>query len=210
MKVTIEVDAEKVAKAVRDACNLCLTPAASDVLAERLRQVTVKGWTPQHDDDEHDAGELAGAAAAYAEHAADALHPFSQGDGYRDGTIPQTWPFEAIAWRPGEPRRNLVKAAALILAEIERLDRAAAAKDLPVDVVQTGLILVGIEPSLETIAAWSYEQRLAAFEWASATHFRASDNDVDVPAKPEFLPQPWQGPEINSGDVFGGRQPTRF
>lgn len=29
-----------------------------------------------------------------------------------------------VQFKPGAPRRNLVKAAALILAEIERLDRA--------------------------------------------------------------------------------------
>lgn len=32
-------------------------------------------------------------------------------------------------WKPGAPRRMLIKAAALIVAEIERLDRAAAKKD---------------------------------------------------------------------------------
>ena len=37
---------------------------------------------------------------------------------------PATWPFAAQWWKPVSRRRSLVKAAALILAEIERLDRA--------------------------------------------------------------------------------------
>ncbi len=56
------------------------TQAAADVLAERHRQVEAKGWTPEHDD-EHDGGQLAAAASAYALAAADHLHPLSQGDG---------------------------------------------------------------------------------------------------------------------------------
>lgn len=100
------------------------TSAARDVLAERKRQVEVLGWTIQHDD-QHDSGELAGAGAAYALHAADALHPQSQGDAYRDGSIPHGWCWADAWWKPAAPRHSLVKAAALILAEIERLDRAA-------------------------------------------------------------------------------------
>lgn len=88
-----------------------LTKAATDVLAERQRQVTTEGWTPDHDD-EHDSCELARAAACYALDAA----------GY---TVQQTpfWPWDGTWWKPGEPRRNLVKAAAMLLAEIERIDR---------------------------------------------------------------------------------------
>lgn len=108
--------------------------AARDVLAERQRQITAEGWAPDHDD-EHDGGELAAAGAAYALHAADHLNPHSQGDGGDEA--PDCWPWhDGIAgrgegpektkpawWKPGAPRRNLIKAGALILAEIERLDR---------------------------------------------------------------------------------------
>ena len=103
-----------------------MTKAAQDVLAERRRQIEAEGWTPEHDD-EHDAGELACAAAAYALDAGDKLNPYSQGDG--SGKPPDFWPWhggrprEARWWKPSDPRRNLVKAGALILAEIERLDR---------------------------------------------------------------------------------------
>ncbi|EOK5392693.1 hypothetical protein ACM6SP_001106 [Pseudomonas aeruginosa] len=106
-----------------------------DVQAERRRQITAEGWTPEHDD-EHDNGELAAAGAAYALHAADHLNPYSQGDGGDEA--PSCWPWhdgiagrgegpektEPAWWKPSTPRRDLVKACALALAEIERLDRA--------------------------------------------------------------------------------------
>lgn len=90
--------------------------AARDVLAERSRQRTVEGWTDAHDDWDHRHGELALAAAAYAEHSArfDELK-----------VCPITWPWDSKSWKPKDRRRDLVRAAALIIAEIERLDRAA-------------------------------------------------------------------------------------
>jgi hypothetical protein len=42
-----------------------LTKASQDVLAERQRQVSAEGWTPDHDD-EHRDGAMAIAAACYA------------------------------------------------------------------------------------------------------------------------------------------------
>lgn len=101
-----------------------LTQAAIDVLAERQRQIEVEGWTPEHDD-EHSKGELARAAAAYADPRIRARKP---GMGCY---VPISWPWSPEWWKPSDsPRRNLVKAGALILAEIERRDRAAiAAKD---------------------------------------------------------------------------------
>ena len=41
--------------------------AVLDVAAERRRQIEAEGWTPEHDD-EHSAGQLAGAAGCYARH----------------------------------------------------------------------------------------------------------------------------------------------
>lgn len=97
--------------------------AAVDVLAERRRQVEAEGRTPEHDD-EHAMGDLAIAGACYAAKASGrGLHSAS--------SVPVLWPWEPESWKPGMPRRNLVKAGALILAEIERLDRAEAAKAQP-------------------------------------------------------------------------------
>jgi len=93
-----------------------VSKAATDVLAERERQVTAEGWTPEHDDD-HNNGELAKAAACYALQSA---CPGNQGDYLR------FWPVEWASswWKPKDSRSDLVKAGALILAEIERIDRA--------------------------------------------------------------------------------------
>lgn len=90
-------------------------PAILDVIAERQRQQSVEGWMPEHDD-EHCNGELAMAAVCYIN---------ETGTVNRNGGKPWGWPWEASWWKPNGRRRNLVKAGALILAEIERIDRAA-------------------------------------------------------------------------------------
>lgn len=99
-----------------------LSDAERAVLAERGRQVNVKGWTPQHDD-EHDAGELAMASAAYALAAADAIYPLSQGDGDYANKPPEMWPWASEWWKPSAPMRMLEKSAALAIAEMERIAR---------------------------------------------------------------------------------------
>lgn len=97
-----------------------LSMAARDVIAERQRHVDVEGWTPEHDD-EHAPGTLALAGAAYALDAGYALDSFVPADA--DHPEPLFWPFCSEWWKPGAPRSGLVKAASLILAEIERIDR---------------------------------------------------------------------------------------
>lgn len=95
--------------------------AATDVIAERTRQQAAEGWTPEHDD-EHQVGDLARAGASYAISAAlAALH--AEGD-TSTCPVPYGWPWAQEWWKPTNSRRDLVKAGALILAEIERLDRA--------------------------------------------------------------------------------------
>lgn len=96
--------------------------ALTDVAAERKRQRDVEGWTAEHDDG-HNKGELAAAAACYA-----------VGRCILEGSLRITergltknlWPWSSGWWKPKDRRRNLVRAAALIVAEIERIDRAAA------------------------------------------------------------------------------------
>jgi hypothetical protein len=107
-----------------------------DVLAERLRQISAEGWTPEHDD-KHTDGELTSAAVCYAIAAfspsADKRNPwkrlFYRGEEFIAHTfIANNWPWDRKWWKSKSRRRDLVKAAALILAEIERLDRATAPK----------------------------------------------------------------------------------
>ena len=93
--------------------------AALDVIAERCRQVSKEGWREGHDDS-HRSAELSVAAACYALSSA----------GWVKTAIWEIWPKAfGVAWfKPTDSRRDLVKAGALILAEIERLDRAALAE----------------------------------------------------------------------------------
>lgn len=107
--------------------------AAFDVLAERRRQVEKEGWSAEHDDG-HARGEMAIAGACYALFG-------SASDGARASTdmpagltvsrtaIPgwaafrEIWPWAREWWKPKDRRTDLVRAAALIIAEIERIDR---------------------------------------------------------------------------------------
>ena len=87
--------------------------------AERQRQITSEGWTAAHDD-EHAEGDLIRAAICYADNA----RPWK----YRFGVARITvWPWD-IKWMKltGGPIRNLVKAGALIAAEIDRIQRINA------------------------------------------------------------------------------------
>ncbi|HGT3093183.1 TPA: hypothetical protein ACM2XW_004522 [Pseudomonas aeruginosa] len=83
-----------------------------DVQAERRRQVEAEGWTPEHDD-EHADGQMAQAAGSSAPN-----------DGTAALLVSLAWPWDEQWWKPSTARRDMVKACALALAEIERLDRA--------------------------------------------------------------------------------------
>lgn len=100
--------------------------AARDVMAERERQKNVEGWTEVHDDCHYD-GELGLAAACYAAypHEVRALRVRGVCQTIRK-TWGSAWPWQKKWWKPKTHRENLVRAGALILAEIERLDRKAA------------------------------------------------------------------------------------
>lgn len=97
--------------------------ALADIAAECRRHVEVEGWTPEHDDG-HAAGALAKAGGLYAQMAIRPENDFR----YRgNGSPPPGWPWEARWWKAAcGPRRMLVKAASLIVAEIRRIDRQGA------------------------------------------------------------------------------------
>jgi len=99
--------------------------AARDVLAERARQVSAEGWTPEHDD-EHFHGDMARAASSYALKAASHASEHPGIATWLATAADKAWPWDSKWWKPGDPRRMLVKAGALLLAEIERLDRREA------------------------------------------------------------------------------------
>lgn len=111
----------------------------TDIAGERFRQVQQEGWTPAHDD-QHDDGSLALAAALYATPIP--LHRVEESASGVRWSDP--WPWTKRCWAGREQagdemvgrvnegdgrqkhdaRRRLVIAGALIVAEIERLDRA--------------------------------------------------------------------------------------
>lgn len=90
-------------------------PGAALIAAERQRQIDAEGWTPAHDAD-HVGDHLAWAAVCYVT------------PEYRRSTrngVPVDWPWEKWFWKPtpDDRVRELVKAGALIAAEIDRLSR---------------------------------------------------------------------------------------
>lgn len=101
-----------------------------EIRAERLRQVCSESFTPEHDD-QHIDRSLALAAGSYCESAArPSLLRRKSGFAF---AIPKLWPLSWSKnwWKPKNPRADLVRAGALVVAEIERLDRAAARSSSP-------------------------------------------------------------------------------
>lgn len=103
---------------------MSLSNIIAEIADERLRQVQEEGWSPEHDD-EHAGGEMADAAACYAASSV-SLKREVVFRGERMGVWRNVWPFAHSWWKPKSRRRDLVRAAALIVAEIERIDRASA------------------------------------------------------------------------------------
>lgn len=107
------------------------------IAAERQRQIEKEGWTQGHDD-EHTDESLALAAACY-------LAPFvlridGTGVSFRQcrpetdtqpKELPVFWPasWDHGWWKPKSHREDLVRAGALVAAEIDRIDRARAADE---------------------------------------------------------------------------------
>lgn len=119
-----------------------MSKVIDEIAAERRRQVESEGWSSTHDN-EHPEGRLAAAGACYAAHnymdkkSAPHHHEATGASRYSDDpapdsrpvgsvTVPSLWPWDGKWWKPTERRRDLIKAAALIVAEIERLDRKAS------------------------------------------------------------------------------------
>lgn len=105
-----------------------LPAAVRDVIEERIRQMTKEGFTSLHDS-QYKNSELAQAAACYA------LNTIPSP---RNGTMSlydkivvqfgRLWPWDWSWWKPKNRRRDLVRAAALLLAEIELGDNQHGGK----------------------------------------------------------------------------------
>lgn len=102
--------------------------AMVEVAAERSRQIEREGYDLSHDDT-HDLGELALAAAAFAADATAVGHNTAPAS----AAAALLWPWSPCERKPDTQRRNLIKAAACLVAEIERLDRLAARQGEKID-----------------------------------------------------------------------------
>ena len=96
------------------------------IAAERRRQVEQEGWTPEHDAEHADEG-LALAACCYAvppqiRKYRNMVEQIEGGVGV--SAVPTLWPWAPGYWKPtpDDRVRELVKAGALIAAEIDRLN----------------------------------------------------------------------------------------
>lgn len=91
------------------------SPGAALVAKERIRQITDEGHTKAKDLS-HKGNELAWGAFCYLERAAQTKKDQD------DPSVPGNYPWPRGTWRPKQSRmRNLVIAAALVVAEIDRL-----------------------------------------------------------------------------------------
>lgn len=99
--------------------------AVRDLLTERRRQVREERHTLERDD-QYTEGQLAQAASAYAFWAGPRGARQDDHIGYLNLTPKALWPWANEYWKPTKQRLMLIKAGALILAEIERLDRQRA------------------------------------------------------------------------------------
>lgn len=96
--------------------------ATRDVLSERVRQIRNEGYGEEHDDS-HQRGQIARAGACYA---------YWAGQGFVEkDVLANMWPWEIESCKRKDFRRDLVRAAALILAEIERFDRQDPGRPVP-------------------------------------------------------------------------------
>lgn len=86
---------------------------------ERLRQITDEGWTPEHDQKLNYQGNLVRSAACYLD--------WDRQHGTDPMTMPKNWPWERRWWKPTAQngtdgmKKELIKGAALLMAEYDRL-----------------------------------------------------------------------------------------
>lgn len=92
--------------------------------AERKRQIAKEHWGPWHDD-HHKRKQLAKAAESYlCAHTSPDTYSLEMGKPQKPTA---EWPWGKKWWKPSDdPIRNLVKAGALIAAEIDRLNRKSS------------------------------------------------------------------------------------
>lgn len=168
-----------------------LSRAARDVITERQRQMSAEGYSLERDD-LYVKCEMADAAAAYTTCAG------------RPRSMTTLWPWGQSTFKPSsDRRRDLVKATALLLAEIERLDRIGLIRSWPVKRDELGFFQHPDLPDFgedagdaEKCRAWIEEQglqvKMVSLEYhsdeaVSERYFEAGDPDCSYwePDRPD-------------------------
>lgn len=167
---------------------ISLNSASRDVLTERQRQMRGEGYSLWRDD-LYVNNELASAAASYVSCAGQPRAQTTQ------------WPWDSQTFKPStDRRRDLVKAGALILAEIERLDRSSLIQHWPVRRDENGMFWHPHLPEFDEgdddkCKQWIAEQGLtvkmvsieSADDEISERYFNSGDPDCSYwePDRPE-------------------------
>lgn len=95
------------------------------IAAERIRQIETEGFSHAHDD-QYRHGELPRAAACYAmnvgksEMLETSHNTTLSRQQFAAAAMPPDWPWPGEWWKPYSPLQDLVRASALLVAEIER------------------------------------------------------------------------------------------
>lgn len=133
---------------------------------------------------------MALAAAAYCMSAArPKLFKRSPGAAF---AVPPMWPraWDLERWKPKDRRRDLIRAAALIVAEIERLDRAAASTETSIDKqVSTRKVmryLADYRFTIKTDGEWRYPTTPVVRQWI-ARDLAAKGQNLECLLEEEWL-----------------------
>lgn len=98
--------------------------ALLDVIKERNRQVNVEEHTHANDD-QYQSNELIRGSHSYVGHVIARSWTYSEStpEKYQSEEPSEFWPWPDETWKPKSPREDLIRATALLLAELERMDR---------------------------------------------------------------------------------------
>ncbi|MDY6893802.1 MAG: hypothetical protein SVO01_00065 [Thermotogota bacterium] len=100
---------------------LAWTDGIKKVVSERFRQIQIEGWSKDHDS-QHYPSELALAGMLYVSDAIKNMEAIENGLCTFKNNAPENWPWSERWWKPtpNTPSRQLEKAAALLIAAIDR------------------------------------------------------------------------------------------
>ncbi|WP_339884270.1 hypothetical protein [Vreelandella maris] len=138
-----------------------MSKAIIKAMEERLRQIDDEGFTGEHDD-AYIQGTLSNAAECYARAAKLMLQQTL------DSELPATpmnWPWHRSWWKPSpDPKRNIIKAMALLAAEYDRIERYEAPDANTVSISKTVWSTNDEEFNYDELEGLVYDHELKAGE----------------------------------------------